>query len=79
MFYNEKKAHKKKTENISVTEIQSFFFNYFLLLITIVCDTEVVLLLVTGSLRTLKGAAAGVEVDMSQLNGSLSASVTVSV
>lgn len=37
------------------------------------------LLLVTGSLRTLNGAAAGVEVDMSQLNGSLSASVTVSV
>lgn len=38
-----------------------------------------VLLLVTGSLRTLKGAAAGVEVEMSQLNGSLSASVTVRV
>lgn len=37
------------------------------------------LLLVTGSLRTLNGAAAGVEVEMSQLNGSLSASVTVNV
>lgn len=29
MFYNEKKAHKKKTENISVTEIQSFFQLFF--------------------------------------------------
>lgn len=37
------------------------------------------LLLVTGSLRTLKGAGSGVVAEMSQLNGSLSASVTVSV
>lgn len=74
-----KKKLTKKDGKYKRHRNSKFFFNYFLLLITIVCDTEVVLLLVTGSLRTLKGAAAGVEVDMSQLNGSLSASVTVSV
>lgn len=36
-------------------------------------------LVVTGSLRTLNGAPAGLEERMSQLKASLSASVTVSV